>query len=96
MPLCVTINKMQRLQNRIVRIITNNYDLNVSPAKLLNKLGLMSIKQHHDYFMSIQMLGACKAQLHRILLIVLNTHLITIFIRLDCQIPLCSMYQSHA
>jgi hypothetical protein len=53
-PLCY-INKIQRLQNRIVRIVTNNYDLNVNPAKLLNKLGLMSIIQRHDYFMSIQM-----------------------------------------
>jgi hypothetical protein len=53
-PLCY-INKIQRLQNRIVRIITNNNGLNVRPAKLLNKLGLMSIIQRRDYFMSIQM-----------------------------------------
>ena len=53
-PLCY-INKIQRLQNRIVRIITNNYDWNVSPAKLLIKLGIMSITQRRDYFMSIQM-----------------------------------------
>ena len=53
-PLCY-INKIQRLQNRIIRIIANNYDLDVSPAKLLNKFGLMSITQRRDYFMSVQM-----------------------------------------
>ena len=66
---CVTIwgyapmyhlNKIQRLQNRIARIITNNYNFNVSPSYLLSELGIMNITQRRDYFMSVQMYKCMK------------------------------------
>ena len=47
--------KIQRLQNRIVRIITHNYDFNISPSVLLSQLRIMNVIQRRNYFMSIQM-----------------------------------------
>ena len=53
-PMC-HLNKIQRLQNKIARIITNNYNFDVSPALLLSQLGVMNVTQRRDYFMSILM-----------------------------------------
>ena len=61
---CITIwgyspisqtHRVQRLQNRISRLMTNNYDFTVSPSVLLKQLGIMNVKQIRDYFMAIQM-----------------------------------------
>lgn len=51
-PLC-HLNRIQRLQNRIARIITTNFNFDVSPLLLLTQLhvGLMNVIQRGDYFM---------------------------------------------
>ena len=49
------IEKIQRLQNRIARIIANNYDHDISPSVILCELGIMNILQRRDYFMSTLM-----------------------------------------
>ena len=49
------ITKIQRLQNRIARIVANNYDYDISPSVILCELGIMNILQRRDYFMSTLM-----------------------------------------
>ena len=47
------ITRVQRLQNRIARIISRNYEIDISPSVLLARLGIMNIVKRRDYFMSI-------------------------------------------
>ena len=43
--------KVQRKQNRMARIITGQFDRNVSGLSLVKQLGLQSIVERRDYFM---------------------------------------------
>ena len=42
-PSHVSYKEIQRLQNRIARIIANNYDYDISPSVILCELGIMNI-----------------------------------------------------
>ena len=46
----VHTNRVQKLQNRIARLLTNNYDWNTSPLHLLESLNIMTVTQRRDYF----------------------------------------------
>jgi len=50
----VHLNKIQRIQNRAARIITNNYDWSVRGLFLVKQLGWYNIKERRDYFMALQ------------------------------------------
>ena len=50
------IDKVQRMQNRGIRAILNNYDyVNVRGIDLLSQYKIMNVKQRRDYFMSLLM-----------------------------------------
>ena len=46
--------KIQRMQNRAVRAIYNNYDyVNVRGTELVSTMNVMNVRQRRDYFMSL-------------------------------------------
>ena len=48
------MNKIQRMQNRAVRAIYNNYDyVNVRGTELVSIMNVMNVRQRRDYFMSL-------------------------------------------
>jgi hypothetical protein len=48
------MNKIQRMQNRAVRAIYNNYDyVNVRGIDLVTEMKIMNVRQRRDYFMSL-------------------------------------------
>ena len=48
------VNKIQRLQNRAIRAILNNYDyINYRGVDLVASIKLLNVKQRRDYFMSL-------------------------------------------
>ena len=48
------INKVQRMQNRAIRAILNNYDyVNIRGTDLIANLKLLNVRQRRDYFMSL-------------------------------------------
>ena len=50
------MNKIQRLQNRAVRIVSGNYDyVNTRCIELVKSLQWMNVHERRDYFMSILM-----------------------------------------
>jgi hypothetical protein len=50
------LEKVQRMQNRVIRAILNNYDyVNIRGCDLLNEFRIMNVKQRRDYFMSLLM-----------------------------------------
>ena len=52
----VNLDRIQRLQNRIARVICNNFDfVNIRGIDLVCKLGIMNVKQRRDYFMALLM-----------------------------------------
>ena len=52
----VNLERIQHLQNRVARVILNNFDfVNTRGIELVSKLGIMNIKQRRDYFMALLM-----------------------------------------
>ena len=50
------INRIQRMQNRAIRAILNNYDyVNYRGIDLIAGLNLFNVRQRRDYFMSLLM-----------------------------------------
>ena len=50
------VNKIQRMQNRAIRAILNNFDyVNFRGIELIKSLRLFNIKQRRDYFMALFM-----------------------------------------
>ena len=49
----VYINMVQRLQNRAARIITGNYERDVSGIDIVRELNWMNVRQRRDYFTAI-------------------------------------------
>ena len=50
------IDKVQRMQNRAVRAMLNNYDfINVRGIDLIKEMKILNIRQRRDYFMSVLM-----------------------------------------
>jgi hypothetical protein len=50
------IDKVQRMQNRAVRAMLNNYDfINVRGTDLVSGMKILNIRQRRDYFMSVLM-----------------------------------------
>ena len=48
------MDKIQRMQNRAVRAIYNNYDyVNVRGTELVSTMNVMNVRQRRDYFMSL-------------------------------------------
>ena len=47
------IDRLQRLQNRAARIITNNYDYSISPVTIVKSLNWMTIEKRCSYFTAI-------------------------------------------
>ena len=45
------IKQLQKLQNRLARVITNNFNRDVSSSHIINTLGWMSVKQRFEYLM---------------------------------------------
>ena len=45
------IKQLQKLQNRLARVITNNFNRDVSSCHIINTLGWMSVKQRFEYLM---------------------------------------------
>ena len=50
------INKIQKLQNRAARIVSNENNWNISSSELIEQLKWMNIKTRHDYFIYLIML----------------------------------------
>ena len=50
-----SINKIQKLQNRAARIVSNEYNWNISSSELIEQLKWMNIKTRRDYFISLIM-----------------------------------------
>jgi len=46
----VYVNRVQRLQNRIARLLMNNYDWDISPLSFLKCLNIQTVTQRRDYF----------------------------------------------
>ena len=46
----VHLSRVQRLLNRIARLLTNNYDWNTSPSELLKGLNIQTVTNRRDYF----------------------------------------------
>jgi hypothetical protein len=46
----IYLNRVQKMQNRCVRIISNNFDWSTRTNVLLSELGFMSISTRRDYF----------------------------------------------
>jgi len=52
----MNLERIQHLQNRIARVILNNFDfVNTRGIDLVCKLGIMTVKQRRDYFMALLM-----------------------------------------
>ena len=49
------INVLQKIQNRIARLITKNYDYNIQGIQLVKQLGWMNINERYKYFVSVSM-----------------------------------------
>ena len=49
------IKQLQKLQNRLARVITNNFNRDVSSSHIINTLGWMSVKQRFEYLMGCYM-----------------------------------------
>ena len=52
----INVNKIQRMQNRAIRAIVNNFDfVNYRGIDLVKDLNLFTVRQRRDYFMSLFM-----------------------------------------
>ncbi len=53
------LNKVKRIMNRAVRIITGNfeYTIHVCEVELLRQRGLMNLKERRDYFTNLLVLS---------------------------------------
>ena len=52
----INVNKIQRMQNRAIRAILNNFDfVNYRGIDLVKDLNLFIVRQRRDYFMSLFM-----------------------------------------
>ena len=50
------LDRIQHLQNRVARVIFNNFDfINTRGIDLVAKLGIMNVRQRRDYFMALLM-----------------------------------------
>ena len=49
------MNKIQKLQNRAARIVSNEYNWNISSSELIEQLKWVNIKTRRDYFISLIM-----------------------------------------
>ena len=50
------LERIQHLQNRMARVILNNFDfVNTRGIDLVSELGIMNVKQRRDYFMALLM-----------------------------------------
>ena len=43
------INLLQRLQNRLARVVTNNFNRDISSSDICQDLGWMSVRQRHNF-----------------------------------------------
>ncbi len=52
--------------NRAARIITGNFEYGIRGIELLRQLGLMNLKERHDYFMNLLFFNVLMALPHLI------------------------------
>ena len=54
------IQRVQRLQNKIFRLITGDYSYDTSPKDILQNFNIPDVLQRHDYFNGIQVINMYK------------------------------------
>ena len=47
---------LQKIQNRVARIVTGNFDFSTNSQELIKQLGWMNMSQRHFYFTAVLML----------------------------------------
>lgn len=48
------VDRVQKLQNKIIRIISGNFSWDISPRDILQEYNIPNVRQRRDYFNSVQ------------------------------------------